>query len=89
MNAADWAIVIVVLVSTVTAAFRGFLHQAFGMAGLIAGYMLAAWQYPRVAALHDAVLERPNIAVYVDSERRIPFNESGIFRHYPELDQDA
>jgi glutathione S-transferase len=45
--------------------------------------------YPRVAALHDAVLERPNIARYVDSERRIPFNESGIFRHYPELDQDA
>jgi glutathione S-transferase len=45
--------------------------------------------YPRVAALHDAVLERPNIAAYVDSERRIPFNESGIFRHYPELDQDA
>lgn len=46
-------------------------------------------QYPHVAALHDAVLERPNIAAYVDSERRIPFNESGIFRHYPELDQDA
>lgn len=46
-------------------------------------------QYPRVAAIHDAVLQRPNIAAYVDSERRIPFNESGIFRHYPELDQDA
>jgi glutathione S-transferase len=45
--------------------------------------------YPRVAALHDAVLERPKIAAYVDSERRISFNESGIFRHYPELDQDA
>ncbi|BCQ23422.1 glutathione S-transferase family protein [Caballeronia sp. NK8] len=46
-------------------------------------------QYPRVAAIHDAVLQRPNIAAYVDSQRRIPFNESGIFRHYPELDQDA
>jgi glutathione S-transferase len=45
--------------------------------------------YPRVAALHDAVLARPNIAAYVDSERRLAFNESGIFRHYPELDQDA
>ncbi|MDR5779548.1 glutathione S-transferase family protein [Caballeronia sp. LZ065] len=45
--------------------------------------------YPRVAALHDAVLQRPNIAAYVDSDRRLPFNESGIFRHYPELDQDA
>jgi glutathione S-transferase len=48
-----------------------------------------AKEYPHVQALHDAVLKRPNIAAYVDSERRIPFNESGIFRHYPELDQDA
>ena len=26
------------------------------------------------------------IATYLASERRIPFNENGIFRHYPELD---
>jgi glutathione S-transferase len=30
---------------------------------------------------------RPNIAAYLRSKRRIPFNETGIFRHYPELDQ--
>lgn len=48
-----------------------------------------AKQYPHVIALHDAVLERPKIAAYVVSDRRIAFNESGIFRHYPELDQDA
>jgi glutathione S-transferase len=30
---------------------------------------------------------RPNLARYLASERRIPFNESGVFRHYPELDQ--
>ena len=46
-------------------------------------------QYPRVAALHDAVIKRPAIAAYLDSDRRLPFNESGIFRHYPELDEDA
>jgi glutathione S-transferase len=46
-------------------------------------------QYPTLAALHEAVQKRPNIARYLASERRIPFNESGIFRHYPELDQDA
>jgi glutathione S-transferase len=60
------------------------LHYAFPRAMKTFGK-----HYPRVAALHDAVLQRPNIAAYVDSERRIPFNESGIFRHYPELDQDA
>jgi glutathione S-transferase len=38
-------------------------------------------------ALHDRVSARPRIAAYVASGRRIPFNEMGIFRHYPELDR--
>jgi glutathione S-transferase len=46
-------------------------------------------KYPRLAALREAVRERPNIARYLQSERRIPFNESGVFRHYPELDRAA
>lgn len=41
---------------------------------------------PRVIAVHDAVSERPRIAAYLGSPRRIPFNEYGIFRHYKELD---
>jgi glutathione S-transferase len=41
---------------------------------------------PRVVALRDAVAERPRIADYLASDRRIPFNEEGIFRRYPELD---
>lgn len=41
---------------------------------------------PRVAALHDSVAQRPRIAAYLGSERRIAFNEDGIFRRYPELD---
>lgn len=42
--------------------------------------------YPRLAALHDLVAARPNIAAYLASKRRIRFNQDGIFRHYPELD---
>jgi glutathione S-transferase len=42
--------------------------------------------YPRLIALHDKVQERKNLAAYLDSKRRIPFNQYGIFRHYPELD---
>jgi glutathione S-transferase len=45
-------------------------------------------RYPALAALHEAVRHRPNIAHYLTSERRVRFNEDGIFRHYPELDQD-
>lgn len=41
---------------------------------------------PLVIALHDRVAKRPRIARYLKSKRRQPFNRSGIFRHYPELD---
>jgi glutathione S-transferase len=41
---------------------------------------------PRVATLHRETAKRPRLKAYLASERRIPFNESGIFRHYPELD---
>jgi len=41
---------------------------------------------PKVSALVKAVAARPRIASYLASDRRIPFNEYGIFRHYPELD---
>jgi len=41
---------------------------------------------PRLVELHARVAARPNIAAYLASPRRLSFNESGIFRHYPELD---
>jgi glutathione S-transferase len=41
----------------------------------------------KLRALQERVAERPNVAVYLASERRIAFNEDGIFRHYPELDE--
>jgi glutathione S-transferase len=46
-------------------------------------------RYPALASLAAHVAARPNLARYLASERRIPFNESGVFRHYPELDQAA
>ena len=42
---------------------------------------------PRLTALHEAVFERPRIARYVASARRVPFNNEDLFRHYPELDR--
>jgi len=41
---------------------------------------------PNVLGLRDAVARRPRIAAYLRSERRVPFNQEGLFRHYPELD---
>ncbi|HEU0149324.1 MAG TPA: glutathione S-transferase [Bradyrhizobium sp.] len=41
---------------------------------------------PGLIALHDRVAARPHIAAYLASERRIAFNEDGIFRYYKALD---
>ncbi len=41
---------------------------------------------PRLIALRAYVESLPRIAAYLKSDRRLRFNESDIFRHYPELD---
>jgi glutathione S-transferase len=41
---------------------------------------------PLVVQLHNRVAKLPRVAAYLRSERRIAFNEQGIFRCYPELD---
>lgn len=48
-----------------------------------------ATEYRALAAIHETVRERPNIKRYLASDRRLAFNETGLFRHYPELDQDS
>jgi len=60
------------------------LHYAFPRAMKRFGV-----HYSLLAGLHDSVAARPNIAAYLASERRLAYNESGIFRHYPELDKAA
>jgi glutathione S-transferase len=46
-------------------------------------------RHPLVVALHDRVAARPRVAAYLASDRRIPFNQEGIFRRYEELDAKA
>ena len=41
---------------------------------------------PLVSAVHAGVPRHKRLAAYLASERRLPFNQEGIFRHYPELD---
>ncbi|MGH9511877.1 MAG: CvpA family protein [Terriglobales bacterium] len=49
MSGADWIIIAVLLLSVAQAASSGFFQEAFAIAGLVCGYLLAAWQYHRVA----------------------------------------
>jgi len=47
---ADWLILAVIMLNVVLAAMHGFFAEAFSMAGLFVGYIVAAWQYQRLAA---------------------------------------
>jgi membrane protein required for colicin V production len=49
MSIADWIILGFLVFSVIGAASEGFFHEAFGLAGLVVGYLLAAWQYRRLA----------------------------------------
>ena len=57
MTAADWVTVAVIVVSVIQAAISGFFHEAFGIAGLVVGYLLAAWNYQRLAARYAPYLK--------------------------------
>jgi membrane protein required for colicin V production len=49
VNVADWIILLVLLLSVVQAASTGFFQEAFGIAGLVFGYLIAAWGYRHLA----------------------------------------
>ena len=59
MNIADWIILLVLLLSVVQAASSGFFQEAFGIAGLVFGYLLAAWQYRRLAEYFVPYISSP------------------------------
>lgn len=50
LTATDWIIALVILLSVLQAASAGFFQEAFGIGGLVFGYLLAAWNYLRLAA---------------------------------------
>lgn len=58
--------------------------------GLAYAFPLAAQRAlddtPRVEDLRGRVRSLPAVAAYLASDRRIPFNQDGVFRRYPELD---
>jgi len=49
VTGADWVVLGVILLSAIEAASAGFFQEAFGIAGLVFGYLLAAWNYHRFA----------------------------------------
>ncbi|HKH97888.1 MAG TPA: CvpA family protein [Candidatus Sulfotelmatobacter sp.] len=57
MTPADWMICALVFVNVVTAAMQGFFSEALTIAGLVVGYLVAAWQYRTVAQWLESYLK--------------------------------
>lgn len=57
MTPADWLILALVLLNVVMAAVQGFFSEALTMAGLIVGYIVAAWQYRSLAQWFETFLK--------------------------------
>jgi membrane protein required for colicin V production len=58
MSVADWVIFVFLLFSVVSAAWEGFFHEAFGLAGLVVGYLVAAWQYRHLADWFETFIKQ-------------------------------
>ena len=50
MSVADWVILAFIFLSMVTAASQGFFFELFSLAGVVVGYIVAVWEYYRLAA---------------------------------------
>ena len=62
MTALDWVICALILFSVITDAIQGFFSEALTTAGLIVGYIVAAWQYRRLAEWFETFLKNPWLA---------------------------
>jgi membrane protein required for colicin V production len=62
MTLADWIICALVLVNVVTAAMQGFFSEALTMAGLVVGYVAAAWQYRSLAEWFERFMKNEWLA---------------------------
>ena len=52
LSVLDWLLLFVVLMNVLGAIGQGFFYELFSFGGVIAGYLVAAWQYPRMAAYY-------------------------------------
>lgn len=55
----DWVIVLIVLCSVLQAISSGFVREFFAFAGVIAGFLIAAWEYPVVAHFYARFVNTP------------------------------
>ena len=60
----DWTVLLLLLVSVVLAAIKGFVRELIGVGSLVLAFLLAAWFYPSAAAPFKDVVKTENIALF-------------------------
>ena len=80
MTIADWMICAVLLINVVTAAMQGFFSEALTMAGLVVGYIVAAWKYRSLAAWFESFLKNPWLAEILGLSDHL-FRDPASVRH--------
>lgn len=83
MNWADVAIIGIIVLSALLAAAQGFFFEIFSLAGAVAGYLLAAWAYWRVAPWFEPYVKSPwmaNLAGFLVIFLAVSFLASAIGR---------
>jgi membrane protein required for colicin V production len=58
----DWAIVIILIVSVLSAAKHGFFVEAFSLAGVVLGVLLACWNYQKIVPWINGWVHSPGVA---------------------------
>lgn len=58
----DWAIVVILIVSVLSAAKHGFFVEAFSLAGVVLGLLLASWNYQKILPWINGWVHSPGVA---------------------------
>jgi membrane protein required for colicin V production len=62
MSPFDWILIALIVLSVVAAAAHGFFAELFSLGGAVLGFLLAAWQYWRLAPLFEPYVKSPAVA---------------------------
>jgi membrane protein required for colicin V production len=65
MNPLDWLLAILLVYSTIRAAFRGFVREAFALGGLIVGFLVACWGYESASKRLGGLITSPPLAQFL------------------------
>jgi len=62
MNLFDWFLIAILAYSTIMAFMRGIILELFSIGGLIAGILIASWNYTHIAELLERLIKTPATA---------------------------